>query len=318
MNHINLIFLWGMSAGVFLSVVLLVVFRLTGLHRRKWNKETAKYILPFVVIMISFAIVWSNYRSLLHPKPIGKKAILNYVLTNPANLQLLLFITVIAIMVVIWIVMTAPFSFQGLSKFSGFGISAEFREKVNAVVEKNAVVNEITSIRENILRILTSDKYFNETLKESVVRVGEGEDSFFEIEPKIMLSAILDLVESTYRVSYSHFRLQYHLETVRNGEEVESKKNLNDLPKEMRDVSLQAINKGKPFLWKGALAVLVNPFKEEGIAYVMCIYSDEIVFTETDCESLLTLVKVAQKIVTLHWYESEMDNLNDETEEEVV
>ncbi|MGM0780186.1 MAG: hypothetical protein ACQEXE_21935 [Bacillota bacterium] len=302
-------FFWGIFAALFLCIIL----RLSGLlhigFKQKFNKETVKYIPPTVVMLVAMAIVFSNYKSLLEPPPIDKKPLMNYLLTNPAHLQLLLFISLVGIIVLVWLVMTLPFNSQGLSKFSGFGISAEFREKVNAVVEKNAITNELTSIRENILRILTSDKYFDETLKSCVEEYEENGTKGFEINPNKMVSSVFELVETSYQASESNFRIQHHIETIKVGEKSISKKNVEELPKEMRDACLQVINKKKPFVWKGVLAMEINPFAQTDSYYVICLYSDDLIFTETDSDYLGTLIKVAEKIITLYWYQSEDDNI---------
>ncbi|WP_316571323.1 hypothetical protein [Neobacillus sp. YIM B06451] len=296
--------------GAFTVLAFLLVLSFAGLFqinwKWKWNKDTAKYIPPLLMTLISILIVGNNYKPLVEPPPVENKSLLNYIFTNPANLQLLLFISVLLFIVLVWLVMTVPFNTQGLSKFSGFGISAEFREKVNAVVEKNAVTNELTSIRENILRILTSDKFFDETLKDCVNEFTEDDGTqYFEIDPNKMVTGVLELVETSYQASESNFRLQYHVESVKLHEEAASKKRLEELPMAMRDACLQAINKKKPYIWKGTFAMCINPFAQQDSYYVVCLYSDDLTFTETDSDYLGTLIKVAETIVTLYWYQSE-------------
>lgn len=262
-----------------------------------------KFIIPVIAITIAFIIIILNLDALVNPIPIGKKGILEYVLSNKAILYLLTYIGVLSLFAVVWIITVFPFSFNGLKKFSGFGVSAEFNEKVQEVVESRSIINEMAAIRENTLNIVITDDYYKETLINVINRQGD-------INTGMFVGTVLDTIVSIFAKSESKLKIKVHHELVYLSKIVEAKESLKELQKEMSIASLDVIRNKRPSVWENTLAIPINPFNiEEDLEafYIVCIHSVDVKFSENDIDFFTTVFKVVESFVELDWYKTEAE-----------
>ncbi|OIK14574.1 hypothetical protein BIV60_11445 [Bacillus sp. MUM 116] len=299
--------------GLSLLALVYAGYRLKSKFFKRKDTQYFKFTIPVIAIIIAFIIIALNLEALIKPDPIGKKAILSYVLSNKAILYLLMYIGVLLLCAVVWIITTLPFSFNGLKKFSGFGLTAEFDQKVDAVVESRSIINEMAAIRENTLNIITSEQYYNETLADVINSEGN-------INTTMLFDAVLDTIVSVFRKSESKIKIKKHLELVTLSQEDTAKGNVKELQKEMSVACLDVIRHRKPYLWEKTLAIPVNPFDMEDeldAYYIICIHSEDVKFSDNDVDFLTSLIKVVEKFVELDWYkidesESEESNTQDQ------
>jgi hypothetical protein len=273
------------------------------------NTKYLKFIIPVICISIALVIVILNLDTLLHPDPIGKKGITEFVLSNKAILYLLLYIGALSLFAVIWIITTFPFSFNGLKKFSGFGVTAEFNEQVNAVVESRSIINEMTAIRENTLNIITSEEFYNDTLAHTVESNGE-------IDGDMLFNGLLDTIKDVFSKSESKIKIKTHLELVSKDKLDEAKESVKELQNEMAVACNAVIKHERSYLWDKTLAVPITPFDIDTLNnsyYIICLHSEVVQFTDSDVDFIKTLARIVEKLVDLEWYIKTSD---DDTEEE--
>lgn len=303
--------------GVIIGTILFVGNQVNNKYIKKNNSKHFKYVLPAILLCIAFIILFVNLESITKPEPIGEQTVLQYVLTNKAILHLLIYVGALSIIGVIWIIATFPFSFDGIKKFSGFGVSAEFNEKVQEAVDSKILLNEVSSIRENIMKLIISEKYYEETLASVIVL----NDEVYSIDTSSLLVATLETIKSAYASSESKLALKFHLEDVKNDNIHEAKQNVAELQSEMKEACLNVIRDGKNYVWKGTMAFATAPFdidSQRNAFYIVCIHSDDIEFSEKDIDFIQTVINLMEKLVDLQWYENMVLSDEEEAEDSVV
>ncbi|EIJ78023.1 hypothetical protein PB1_10674 [Bacillus methanolicus PB1] len=290
--------------GVGAISIFTLCFAGNQIYQKYFKKKEAKYlkfIIPILCVGIALIILYLNIESILNPGQIENEGILNYVLTNQAILHLLIYVGALSLIAVVWILTTFPFNFDGLKKFSGFGLTAEFNEKVQEVVESRSLINEMSYIRENIMKIITSEQYYNETLITVIVK----EHQNYSIDITKLFDAVLETIQTSYESSESTILIKYHLELVEKDDLEKARERLKEIQKEMSEACLAVIQKNKPYVWKGTLAVPIAPFdieKEQDSYYIMCIHTEDTEFNRKDIDFLYTVINVIEKFVDLLWY----------------
>ncbi|TWI56340.1 hypothetical protein [Halalkalibacter nanhaiisediminis] len=303
--------------GAIIGTLFFVGNQAINKYIKKKNSKYFKYVVPSILLCIALIILFVNLEAIAKPNPIGDQTVLQYVLTNKAILHLLIYVGTLSMVGVIWILATFPFSFDGIKKFSVFGVSAEFNEKVQEAVDNMILLNEVSSIRENIMKVIISEKYYEETLT-SVIVLNDGK---YSIDTSALLIATLDTIKSAYASSESKIALKFHLEDVKSNDVNEAKQNVSELQNEMKEACLNVIRDGKSYVWKGTIAFATAPFdidSQRNAFYILCIHSDDIEFTEKDIDFMQTVINLMEKLVDLQWYENIVLSDDEETEDSVV
>jgi hypothetical protein len=294
--------------GVGSLIIIILYFVSKPAYQKFVEKKEPKnfrLVIPFLCMGIALIILFLNIDAILKPEPIGTSNTLNYVLTNKAVLHMLIYVGTLSLLAVIWMISTFPFSFDGLKKFSGFGVTAEFNEKVQEVVESRSIINEISSIRENTLKIITSEQYYIETLSSMIVEDNQG----FSIDTNRLVDAALETIQTSFESSESKISVKYNYELVEKDNEDKAKERLSEFQKEMSEACLTVIRKNKPYIWKGTLALKVTPFnieEEENSYFVLCIHTENLEFNNKDIDFIYTVINVMEKLVDLIWYKNEV------------
>ncbi|KPH72653.1 hypothetical protein [Oceanobacillus caeni] len=302
------------SYTIGLIIIVIILLILHNVYQKYFKKSTTdflKYMIPIVCIGFAVVIIIGNLDTIIYPEPIGDQTLGGYLISNKAILHLLLYIGILILLSVVWLITTFPFATSGLKKFSGFGVTAEFREKLNEVVESRSIINEMANVRETILNLVTSKAYFEETLSPAIDQNGN-------INTDMLFNGVLKTFESFYKKSQSEIKIKYHLQLIDNNNLAASKETVKELQQEMTIAFNEVMRKRQPYLWQATLAIPFSPFDMEETQnsyYILCMHSAHIYFNDSDIDFINSIIKIIENFVDLEWYKGSGKEVEDEAGE---